>query len=122
MDVQVVAQSDTDMPSSTVLVLFAASFLVLLVFLCVLTMRESRKERTAGEAFADTHGQRAGALIGETDRIIRGIRSLLLPLNARANWDQVKQEFADDPRSVTAIATLPARIDRLTETWEPFGE
>ena len=33
MDVQVVAQSDTDMPSSTVLVLFAASFLVLLVLL-----------------------------------------------------------------------------------------
>ncbi|MCT1684681.1 hypothetical protein M3A74_07660 [Corynebacterium appendicis] len=113
MDGQVLAQSDTDMPLSSALVLFAASVLVVVVIIGVMLIRENRKKNKAGRAFADTHGQRAGALIGETDRIIRGIRSPLLPLNARANWDQVKQEFADDPRSVTAIEKIYATYDNV---------
>ena len=108
MDVQVLAQSDTDMPLGSALVLFAVSVLVLLVIIGVMLFRESRKKKKAGRAFAGMHGQRAGALVGETDRLIRGIRSPLLPLNARANWDQVKQEFADDPRSATAIEKVHA--------------
>ena len=113
MDVQVLAQSDTDMPLSTALVLFAFSVLVLLGIIGVMLFRESRKKKKAGRAFADTHGQRAGALVGETDRLIRGIRSPLLPLNARANWDQAKQEFADDPRSATAIEKVYATYENV---------
>lgn len=113
MDVQVLAQSDTDMPLSTALVLFAFSVLVLVLFIGVMLFRESRKKKKAGRAFADTHGQRAGALVGETDRLIRGIRSPLLPLNARANWDQTKQEFADDPQSATAIEKIYATHENV---------
>lgn len=108
MDAQVVAQSDTDMPLSSALVLFAASVLVLLVFIGVMLIRENLKEKKAGKAFADTHWQRAGALIGETDRLIRGLQSPLLPPNAWADWEVAKQEYAQDLRSIEAIEKIYA--------------
>ncbi|MCT1450150.1 hypothetical protein [Corynebacterium sp. p3-SID1194] len=111
MDVQVLAQSDTDMPLSTVLVLFAFSVLVLVLFIGVMLFRESHKKKKAGRAFADTHGQRAGALVGEIDRLIRGIRSPLMPPTAQAEWELAKQEFARDPQSATVIEKIYATYE-----------
>ena len=113
MDMQVLAQSDTDMPLGTALVLFAASVLVLLVFLGVFSMRENYKETTAGQAFADTHGQRAGALIAGTDRLIRGLQTPLLPPNAWADWEVAKQEYAQNPWSTEAIEKIYAASENV---------
>lgn len=113
MDVQVLAQSDTDMPLGTALVLFAFSVLLLVVILGVMLLRENRKKKKADRAFAGVHGQRAGALVGETDRIIRGVRSPLMPPTAQAEWELAKQEFARDPQSATAIEKIYATYENV---------
>lgn len=113
MDVQILAESDTDVPLISPLVLVAVLFLVALLLSGVSAMRASNKETAVGKAFADTHGQRAGALIAETDRLIRGLQSPLLPPNAWADWEVAKQEYAQNPWSTEAIEKIYAASENV---------
>ena len=109
---------------------FGLLLLVLLIAFSIYGFRARYKVfhptwHKADTEFAENHAHHAAGLIAPTDRLIRGLRSPLVPAGAWEDWEKAKAEFAQAPRSTSAIDKVYAANSNATylsgiETGDPW--